>query len=187
MAATPSKMLALGTSMPAFELPDARTGTLVSSKSLTGPRGVVVMFICNHCPYVVHIRAELVRVAHEALDRGLSVVAINANSTTTHAQDGPASMKELATREGWRFGFLFDESQQVARSFDAACTPDLYVYDGARRLAYRGQFDDARPGNEEPVDGHDLRAAIAAVAAGQPPAPDQKPSIGCNIKWHPAA
>ena len=186
MTATASTMLPLGTAMPAFELPDARTGALVSGASLTGERGVVVMFICNHCPYVVHIRSELVRVAHEALELGLSVVAINANSQTTHPQDGPEHMNELAVREGWRFPFLFDDGQRVARAFDAACTPDLYVFDAARRLAYRGQFDDARPKNDRPVDGHDLRAAIEAVAAGRPPSPDQKPSMGCNIKWHSA-
>jgi hypothetical protein len=141
--------------------------------------------VCNHCPYVVHIRGELVRAAHEAMDAGFSVVAINSNSTTTHEEDGPAHMKALAVGEGWRFPFLFDESQDVARAFDAACTPDLYVFDAARRLAYRGQFDDARPKNTLPVTGRDRRAAIAAVAAGQAPAADQKPSMGCNIKWHP--
>lgn len=179
MAVT-SNMLPLGTTMPSFELPDARTGETVSSSSLRGPKGVLVLFVCNHCPYVVHIRAELVRAAHEAMDAGLSVVAINSNSTTTHEEDGPAHMKDMAVREGWRFPFLFDESQDVARAFDAACTPDLYVFDAARRLAYRGQFDDARPKNTVPVSGRDLRAAIAAVAVGQAPAADQKPSMAAT-------
>lgn len=184
MARTPSTMVALGTAMPAFQLPDVVRGRDVTSDDLAG-RGFLVMFVCNHCPYVVHIRSELVKVAHEALDAGLAVVAINSNSEQTHAQDGPAAMRALAQSEGWRFPFLFDASQDVARAFDAACTPDLYVFDAGRRLAYRGQFDDARPGNGAPVSGRDLRAAIAAVAAGAAPSPDQKPSLGCNIKWHP--
>jgi peroxiredoxin len=183
--ATASKMIPLGTLMPDFTLCDVRTGAIVTGLSLKGPRGVLVMFVCNHCPYVVHIGEELVRVAHEALDAGFSVVAINSNSLLTHAQDGPVPMKELATRQAWRFPFLFDESQAVARAFDAACTPDLYVFDADRRLAYRGQFDDARPRSTAPIDGHDLRAALAAVAAGRAPSPEQKPSMGCSIKWQP--
>lgn len=183
MAVTPSNMLPLGSAMPAFELMDAVSGRPVSSDAVAGERGTLVMFICNHCPYVVHIREELVRTAHEALDRGFGAVAINANSVRTHPQDGPEHMRALARDEGWRFPYLFDATQAVARAFEAACTPDLFLFDGARRLVYRGQFDDARPGNGRAVSGRDLRAAIAAVAAGKKPSPEQTPSLGCNIKW----
>ena len=183
MAETPSTMLALGTAMPRFSLTNAVDGTAWSSAQTAGSKGTLVMFVCNHCPYVVHIRPKLVEVAHHALDLGLTVVAINSNSVVSHPQDGPKHMKELALREKWRFPFLFDESQDVARAFDAACTPDLYVFDAADKLAYRGQFDAARPGNGRPVTGADLRAAIDAVAAGRPVSGEQRASIGCNIKW----
>lgn len=183
MAVTPSNMLPLGSSLPAFELMDAVQGQPLSSDAVAGARGTLVMFICNHCPFVVHIRQELVRVAHEALDQGFGAVAINSNSVRTHPQDGPEHMRALAKAEGWRFPFLFDATQAVARDFDAACTPDLYLFDGARHLVYRGQFDASRPGNGKPVTGSDLRSALATAAAGRPPHADQKPSIGCNIKW----
>ena len=183
MAVTPSNMLALGSAMPTFELTDASSGRAVRSQQLAGERGTLVMFICNHCPYVVHIRRELVRVAHETLEQGFGVVAINSNSVRSHPQDGPEPMKALASEQHWRFPYLFDATQEVARAFDAACTPDLYLFDRARQLVYRGQFDDSRPGNGKPVTGRDLRAAIAAVAAGATPSSVQKPSVGCNIKW----
>jgi len=185
MAATESKMLALGTPLPAFTLPDVLSGRKVSSEALVGPKGALVMFICNHCPYVIHIRPRLVEVAHRALAEGFAAVAINSNSVLSHPQDGPGPMRELGTAEGWRFPFLFDETQEVAHRFGAACTPDLFLFDAARRLAYRGQFDDARPGKPAPVTGRDLQAALDAVAAGASPGPRQVPSIGCNIKWHP--
>lgn len=176
----------LGSSLPAARLPDTVGGAPVDLSELAaGKAGILVMFICNHCPYVVHLRSELVRVAHEALDRGLSAVAINANSIETHPQDGPEAMARLAREEGWRFPFLFDESQEVAKAFHAVCTPDLYVFDAEKKLVYRGQFDDSRPSNGKPVTGRDLRAAIEAVAAGKVPAADQKPSMGCGIKWRP--
>ncbi|MBL8953541.1 MAG: thioredoxin family protein [Myxococcaceae bacterium] len=184
MAATPSTMLPLGTPLPDFKLPDAVTAKTVSPAGLEGKAGVLVMFICNHCPYVVHIREQLVATAHEALAQGFSVVAINSNSAKSHPQDGPANMKELATREQWRFPFAFDESQDVARAFKAACTPDLFLFDAQRRLAYRGQFDESRPNNGKPVTGRDLRDALATVAKGEAPPAEQKASIGCNIKWH---
>ena len=170
-------MLPLGTALP--QLP------LLNTASFEGKRGVLVMFICNHCPYVIHIRSKLVEVAHRALDQGLAVVAINSNSQKTHPQDGPVHMKELATAEHWRFPFLFVESQAVARAFAAACTPDLFVFDAKQRLVYRGQFDDSRPSKPVAVTGKDLTAAIDAVVAGKLPAADQLASIGCNIKWHP--
>jgi peroxiredoxin len=180
-------MLPLGTKLPAFTLPNAVDGQPVASSALGGAKGTLVMFICNHCPYVIHIRSELIKAAHEAVDQGFAVVAINSNSTRTHPQDGPEHMKTLATTERWRFPFLFDETQDVARAFHAACTPDLFLFDGKGALAYRGQFDDSRPSNGKPVTGADLRAAIATVAKGETPSPEQRASIGCNIKWHPNA
>ena len=182
--ATPSTMLPLGSPRPPTKLPNTVDDSIVDLDALAaGKRGALVMFICNHCPYVVHVRAELVKLAHEAIDRGLAVVAINANSVTSHPQDGPPHMARLAREEGWRFPFLFDDTQDVARAYRAACTPDLFLFDAAGKLAYRGQLDDSRPGNGKPVTGRDLRAAVEAVAAGQAPSSDQKPSIGCNIKW----
>jgi peroxiredoxin len=184
MAKTPSTMLPLGTPLPPFSLRDAATGAEVSAPALgAGKRGVVVMFLCNHCPYVVHVLPGLVTAAHDALDRGLAVVAINSNNVATHPQDGPEHMAKLARDEGWRFPFVFDDSQDVARAFHAACTPDLFVFDADGKLAYRGQLDDSRPGNDKPVTGRDLRAAIEAVAEGRAPSADQRPSLGCNIKW----
>ena len=183
MAATPSSMLALGTKLPQFSLVDATTGRLTSASDINIKNGALVLFICNHCPFVIHIRRELVKVANEVLDAGIAVVAINSNSIESHPQDGPTHMKELAKAEGWRFPFLFDETQEVAKAFTAACTPDIFLFDTSQELAYRGQFDDSRPSNGKPVTGTDLRAAIAAVVAKKPVSQDQKPSIGCNIKW----
>lgn len=183
MVATPSNMLDLGTKCPDFSLTDAVTGQLVHVHAIEPGKGLLVMFICNHCPFVIHIRTELVRAAHEALDLGIGVIAINSNSLATHPQDGPEHMKALAEHETWRFPFLFDSTQQVARLFAAACTPDLYLFDRARKLVYRGQFDDSRPSNGKPVTGRDLRAAIHATAHGTPVSEQQIPSIGCNIKW----
>jgi hypothetical protein len=182
--ATPSSMLPLGTALPPVVLANAVDGKKVDVATLAaGSRGVLVAFICNHCPYVVHLRKELVRAAHDALDRGLAVVAINSNDAESYPQDGPGPMARLAKDEKWRFPFLFDASQDVARAFGAECTPDLYLFDAEGKLAYRGQFDDSRPSNGKPVTGSDLRAAIDAVVAGRKPAAAQKPSIGCNIKW----
>jgi len=170
--------------MPSVSLKDAVTGSLVDVSALAqGKKGTVVAFICNHCPYVVHIRAELVRVAHDAIDRGLAVVAINSNDEKTYPQDAPPAMAKLAKDEGWRFPFLFDETQDVARAFGAACTPDLYVFDAAGELAYHGQFDDTRPSSGKPATGRDLRAAVEAIAKGEAPAANQTASIGCSIKW----
>jgi hypothetical protein len=184
MAETPSSMLPLGTPMPAVRLTDAVTGAVVDgAAAAAGKRGTLVMFICNHCPFVVHVRKELVRVSHEAIDRGFAVLAINSNDIGSHPQDGPAPMARLAKDEKWRFPFLFDETQEVARAFRAACTPDLYLFDAQGKLAYRGQLDDSRPSNGKPVTGRDLRAAIDALAEGRTPSPEQKPSVGCNIKW----
>jgi peroxiredoxin len=184
MSETPSTMLPLGTPLPSFRLPDAIGGETVDAAALArGKKGLLVAFICNHCPYVKHIRRELVRLSHEALDQGFAVVAVNSNDEAAYPQDGPAAMKGLAVQEGWRFPFLFDATQEVARAFKAACTPDLFLFDAAGRLAYRGQFDDSRPSLPRPATGASLRAAVQAVAAGQAPSPDQRPSVGCSIKW----
>jgi hypothetical protein len=177
-------MLELGTSLPHARLADGAGGAPVDLHALSaGKKGTAVLFICNHCPYVVHVRRELVKASHEALDLGLAVVAINSNDEASHPQDGPAAMARLARDEAWRFPFLFDATQDVARAFHAACTPDLFVFDAGGRLAYRGQFDDSRPGNGKPVTGKDFRAAVAAVASGGMPSKAQVPSVGCNIKW----
>jgi hypothetical protein len=182
-----SIMLPLGTPLPPIRLINAIDGARIDVGALASEKlGTLVLFICNHCPYVVHIRRELVRTAHESLERRFAVVAINSNDAQTYPQDGPDAMSRLAREENWRFPFLFDETQDVARAMDAACTPDLYLFDGARQLAYHGQFDDSRPSNGKPVTGRDLRGALDAVASGRPPSTDQIPSVGCSIKWRVA-
>ncbi len=183
-----SGRLPLGTAMPEIRLKNAIDGSLVDvGANAAGKRGAIVMFICNHCPFVVHVRDELVRAAHEALDRGLAVVAINSNDALAYPQDGPEAMAALARTERWRFPFLFDETQEVARSMQAQCTPELYVFGPEGKLVYHGQFDDSRPSNGKPVTGRDLRAAINAVSLGEAPAADQKPGVGCSIKWRRAS
>ncbi|MFW5741236.1 MAG: thioredoxin family protein [Myxococcota bacterium] len=185
MSATPSTMLPLGTQAPQFSLPNAVDGSIVSLDQFRDRKALLVMFICNHCPFVIHVRDEFGRLADDYLPKGLGIVAINANSTKTHPHDGPEGMKKLAEQQGWSFPFLFDEDQAVAKAYRAACTPDFYLFDGDMRLVYRGQLDDARPSNGKPVTGRDLREAIRATLAGEPVSADQKPSIGCNIKWSP--
>jgi peroxiredoxin len=180
--AVPSNMRELGSAMPSFDLPDTVSGKNVSSRSLLG-KPAVVIFICNHCPYVKHIRQGLADFGRLCQERGVGMVAISSNDVGQYPEDGPDGMRSEAKESGYVFPYLFDESQQVARAFDAACTPDLYVYDAQGRLAYRGQFDDSRPKNDLPVDGKDARAAVEALLAGRAPSADQKPSIGCNIKW----
>ncbi len=181
MAATPSVMLPLGTQAPDFALPDPATGNTVRLADVQTPGGLLVAFLSNHCPYVKHVKAELVRFGHDYEKRGLGVVAIMSNDVENYPDDAP----ELMAKEGYPFPYLFDESQDVARAYQAACTPDFFLFDGEGALAYRGQLDAARPGNGAPVDGADLRAAADAVLAGAKPAPEQTPSIGCNIKWKP--
>jgi peroxiredoxin len=183
--AVPSNMQALGTPMPTFQLPDTVSGKLVDSASLVG-KPAVVMFICNHCPYVKHIRDGLAAFGRYCRERGVGMVAISSNDVVTYPADGPAAMTAEAEQAGYVFPYLFDESQAVARTFDAACTPDLYIYDARGLLAYRGQFDDSRPKNALPVTGADARAAVDALLAGAAPPADQKPSIGCSIKWKSA-
>jgi peroxiredoxin len=182
MAATESTMLALGTRAPAFSLPDY-TGQTHTLDSFAGAKGLVVAFICNHCPFVKHIRAPFAKFARDYQERGLAVVAIASNDTQTHPQDGPKGMAEEARSAGYSFPYLLDETQAVAKAYRAACTPDFFVFDGERKLAYRGQFDASRPGNGVPVTGADLRAACDALLAGRKIPAEQKPSMGCNIKW----
>ena len=181
MTATPSTMLPLGTQMPAFRLPSA-SGEIVSSDSFTS-RPLLVAFICHHCPFVRHIRREFARFTTEFQARGLAVVAINSNDAVAFPEDGPEGMRHEAREAGYGFPYLFDETQDVAKSFKAACTPDLFLFDARGTLVYRGQFDDSRPRNTVPVTGADIRAAATAVLLGKPLAVEQKASIGCNIKW----
>jgi len=175
-------MLPLNTKLPAFSLPDL-DGTRVSSDQFANAPGLLVAFICTHCPYVKHIKQEFARFAREYQARGLTVVAIASNDASSHPDDGPAGMAKDAREQGYDFPYLYDESQTVAMAFKAACTPDLFLFDRHGQLVYRGQFDDSRPGNGKPVTGADLRAAADAVLAARPVPPDQKASIGCNIKW----
>jgi peroxiredoxin len=184
MAATTSTMLELGTRAPDFALPDTegRTTTLAD---FAGAPALLVMFICNHCPFVKHVRDELAALGGEYGARGVAMVAINANDAERYPQDGPEAMRVEKAEIGYPFPYLFDETQDVASAYRAACTPDFFLFDGERHLIYRGQFDDSRPGNGIPVTGGDLRAALDAVLEGRPIHGEQKPSIGCNIKWKP--
>jgi len=184
MPETPSTMLELGTPLPSFSLPDFN-GKTVSDANFTGSKALLVAFICKHCPFVKHIRSEFARFAKEYEAKGLKVVGIMSNSVEEFPEDGPEGMKQEAQEAGYIFPYLYDEDQKVAKAFKAACTPDLFLFDGKGRLAYRGQFDGSRPKNNVPVNGADLRAAADAVLAGQKPSEQQRPSMGCNIKWYP--
>jgi peroxiredoxin len=184
MARTPSTMLPLGTPAPDFRLPDF-DGRMHALADSTGRPALLVAFICNHCPFVRHIRGEFARYAREYGARGLAVVAINSNDIETYPQDGPDGMRAEAADLKYDFPYLLDETQAVARAYRAACTPDFFLFDADRRLVYRGQFDDSRPGNGLPATGADLRAATEAALTGSRIAAQQKPSIGCNIKWKP--
>jgi peroxiredoxin len=184
MVSVPSTMLPLGTPLPDFHLPDA-AGKLHGPADLPEAAGVLVAFVCNHCPFVIHIGPMLGKRTRQWMDQGLAVLAINANDIAAHPQDAPERMPAFADQNGWSFPYLLDETQEVARTFRAACTPDLFLFDRERKLAYRGQFDASRPGNNQPVTGDDLDRAVQAVLAGQPVPGDQVPSIGCNIKWKP--
>ena len=181
--ATSSTMRQLGAALPTFELPDTRTGEKISDAYLRDHGPSVVAFICNHCPFVVHIRAKLVEFGRYCQEKNVRFVAISSNDVSAFPQDGPGPMAEEARRHGFTFPYLYDETQTAARDFDAACTPDFFVFDAQGKLAYRGQFDDSRPSNPLPVTGSDLRAAVDALLAGEAPSPDQKASIGCGIKW----
>ena len=185
MALTPSTMLALGTKAPDFSLPDVVSGKMISLATFAGKRGLLVMFICKHCPYVVHVREELARLGKEYAKQDLGIVAISANDARNYPDDAPDELKAMAKQFGFSFPFCYDESQAVAKAYTAACTPDFFLFDQVRKLVYRGQLDDSRPGNSKPITGRDLRAALDAVLAGKPVSADQKPSLGCNIKWKP--
>jgi peroxiredoxin len=182
MSLTPSTMLPLGTAAPDFTLPDT-DGKTVSLADFKDKTALLVLFICNHCPYVKHLRAGLAQLARDYRPRGVAIIGINSNDVTNYPEDSPARMKEEAKSAGYLFPYLYDESQAVAKAYRAACTPDLYLFSQNRKLVYRGQFDDSRPGNGVPVTGKDLRAALDAVLAGKPVSPSQKASVGCNIKW----
>jgi peroxiredoxin len=184
MAKTQSTMTPLGASAPDFRLPDT-TGTVVSRDDVAAAPALLVMFICNHCPYVKHVREALAAFAREYQQKGLAIVAINSNDVTSYPDDSPEKMVEEVAAAGYPFPYLFDASQAVAKAYGAACTPDFFLFDAARRLVYRGQFDDSRPGNAVAVTGKDLRAACDAVLAARPVPAEQRPSIGCNIKWKP--
>jgi peroxiredoxin len=181
MVKTASTMLPLGSDAPDFSLPNI-DGSTVSRSDFAG-RPLLVIFMCNHCPFVIHLRDELAKFAREYTEQGLGIVGISSNDVTTHPQDSPEKMKEEAEQVGYVFPYLFDEDQSVAQAYRAACTPDFFLFDGNHKLVYRGQFDDSRPDSGIPITGADLRAACDAVLAGAPVSDQQKPSIGCNIKW----
>jgi peroxiredoxin len=184
MALTASTMAPIGSEAPDFTLPDTE-GNVVSKSDFADRKGLLVMFICNHCPFVKHVAGELANIGREYQEKGVGVVAICSNNIETHPDDSPEKMKEEKARRGYTFPYLFDESQEVAKAYTAACTPDFFVYDSDMKLAYRGQLDESRPGKDTPVTGKDLRAALDAVLAGEPAPEPQRPSAGCNIKWKP--
>ena len=182
MVKTASTMLPLGTAAPEFSLPNI-DGTAVSLSDFRDKKGLLVIFMCNHCPFVIHLREALAAFANEYQEKGLGIVGINANDVANYPDDSPEKMKAEAAAVGYTFPYLFDESQDVAQAYKAACTPDFFLFDGDLTLVYRGQFDDSRPGNEKPITGADLRTACDAVVAGLAVPDEQTPSIGCNIKW----
>ena len=183
MALTPSSMMPLGTTAPDFSLPDTISGKTLSLQQLKGAKGTLVMFICNHCPYVKHIKDALGKLGKDYQDSGLSIIAINANDAQNYPDDAPDKMTVFAQQNGLVFPYLYDESQRVAKAYAAACTPDFFLFDAQLQCVYRGQFDDSRPGNNVPVSGKDLRAAMDNLLAGKAIASKQTPSMGCNIKW----
>ncbi len=183
MALTPSNMIPLGTTAPHFVLPDIVSGKQLSLEQVKGEKATVIMFICNHCPYVKHVNSELVKMANDYLSKGVKFAAISSNDVKAQPEDSPEKMKELALKENFNFPYLYDESQEIAKKYDAACTPDFYIFDGQLELVYRGQLDDSRPSNKIPLSGKDMRAALDNILADQPVSPYQRPGIGCNIKW----
>ena len=183
MTLTPSAMLPLGTKAPAFALPDVVTGKTVRLADFSGKKALLVMFICRHCPFVKHIQDALAQFGKDYADKNVGIVAISANDASEYPEDRPDSLKEMALSLGFPFPFCYDETQETARAYSAACTPDFFLFDERRELVYRGRFDDSRPGKEIPVTGNDMRNALGAVLAGSPAPRVQMPSIGCNIKW----
>ena len=180
-----SAMLPIGTTAPPFNLLDVVTGERYSLDSFATKTGLLVMFICRHCPYVVHVEQELARLGHDYRETNLGIIAVSSNDSKNYPDDAPPKLKEMAIRLGFTFPFCHDETQEVAKAYRAACTPEFYLFDRDRRLAYHGQLDDSRPGNNKSVTGHDLRTAIQAVLSGKPIEGNQRPSIGCSIKWKP--
>ena len=183
MARTESAMMALGTSAPVFVLKDVMTLHGVSTQAMSGPKGLLVMFICRHCPFVKHLEQALAQLGRDYDGKGIGIVAIGSNDAVSFPEDAPESLAAQARELGFTFPYVYDETQEVAHAYDAACTPDFFLFDDALKLVYRGQFDDSRPGNGVAVTGKDLRAAMDAVIAGQPVNSEQKPSVGCGIKW----
>lgn len=183
MARTASTMLPLGTQAPVFSLPDVVSGKTISLSQAMGTHGLLVMFLCTHCPFVQHVNRELARLGADYADSGLGIAAIGSNDAGTYPEDAPEGLRAQAAQHGFTFPYLYDETQEVARAFHAACTPDFFLFDASNRLVYRGQLDGSRPGNAVPVDGRDLRDALERLLAGRPISPEQKPSIGCSIKW----
>ncbi|MCK0160304.1 thioredoxin family protein [Allomuricauda sp. F6463D] len=186
MARTPSNMLSLGTKAPDFELLDTVSGKLLSMDNIRGEKGTVVMFICNHCPFVIHVNPQIVALAKEYQEKGIAFVAISSNDVEHYPQDAPHLMRLKAKEEGYNFPYLYDQTQKVAKAYDAACTPDFYLFDTDLTLVYRGQLDDSRPENGVPLTGKDLKNAMEAILNGEKIDSNQKPSLGCNIKWIPS-
>ncbi len=183
MALTPSNMLPLGTKAPSFSLTDTKDGQQKSLTSLKGYVGTLVMFICNHCPFVIHVNEQLVKLANDYAAKGINCIAISSNDAENYPQDGPDFMQQHAKANHYPFPYLYDETQNVAKAYDAACTPDFFLFDDELSLVYAGQLDDSRPGNEKPVTGNDLRTAMEALVNNKAVDALQKPSMGCNIKW----
>ncbi|HUB20743.1 MAG TPA: thioredoxin family protein [Acidobacteriaceae bacterium] len=183
MARTESAMLALGTQAPSFSLKDVRTNQVHTTESLMGSKGLLVMFICCHCPFVKHVEKQLAQLGVDYRNSGAGIVAISSNDAENYPDDAPASLAEQALKLGFTFPYLYDPTQKVARAYDATCTPDFFLFNGSGVLVYRGQLDSSRPGNDIPVTGRDLRAALKALIAGEPVSAEQRPSVGCNIKW----
>jgi peroxiredoxin len=183
MAATESTMLALGTPAPEFSLPDVVSGRTISLSQFVGMKGLLVMFLCSHCPFVKHVEAQLAQLGYDYAVNGLGIVGISSNDAKAYTEDSPEGLRAQAKRNRFTFHYLYDESQQVARAFHAVCTPEFFLFDENQRLVYRGQLDSSRPGNGVPVDGRDLRAAVDTVMSGRPVSRDQRPSVGCGIKW----
>lgn len=186
MAATETIRIPLGFTAPDFTLPDTVSGKTLSLQQLKGEQATVIMFICNHCPYVKHVNAQLVALATEYIPRGISFIAISSNDVLNYPDDAPDKMTETAQTQGYPFPYLYDETQEVAKAYHGACTPDFSIFDAGLKCVYRGQLDDSRPKNDSVSDGKDIRAALEAILNGQPVDPNQTPSLGCGIKWKPA-
>jgi peroxiredoxin len=183
MARTPTTIIPLGFKAPSFELIDTVSGKTLSLEKLKGEKGSVIMFICNHCPFVIHVRAELIRLANDYISKGINFIAISSNDVEKYPEDSPEKMAELAKSENFPFPYLYDETQEVAKAYSAACTPDFSIFDSNLSCVYRGQLDDSRPGNEIPVTGEDIRNALDCLIERKTVNFEQKPSLGCNIKW----